>query len=901
MWLSTRTPAPKESNTQAETHVGESIPTRTASVDSQAPQNPIIGEEAGHVDEKPFHEFATVTGRVYDAESGEGLPGVWIYAMGSGTSLNAVTDEDGMYQFDSLYPGNWLFATGTEDSIVKFTNRFWSKGMTVTDLEPVEGPNFALEIGYSIFGTVTDMQSNPVAGASVTLMAEESRSHAIRTTTTDENGRYRIFDRNNDRIFSLRIVKDGYAMRSTPSFQIPAYGKKELNPVLQSGASIAGHVVDQDGVPIQWASVVALNEFDGKIPSEMNTGPKTLDANPEAGYFRLTSLPPGTYRLFVEILSEFVNVPKSNDGPKKDYAHGVPDETFTVFAGEQKNDVTVRIDYAKAGTVIERTVSGTVRDENGRPIPRVTISTLSERREPLAATDIKGKYTFKIAENRSPSIKAYADGYKTADANTRGVDMVDFELESYLDIHGKVVDAATGQPIQRYTIRQDRNIGEEANVSLQNSQFVSNPRGRFSMEQKFEFPLAVRVRAEGYLPEFTVVGSREDARTDVLLELKPGPVVRGVVVDAFGEPVANAFVQAGPLGDSLFYNGPRNGAVSSFTDTNGQFVLSVLTPNIKKLTAIHPDHLPKTVGVDLISGKTQEVTIQLDQGGTVKGGMYWAGEPVTGHDIILTMKGAVTEFMHSVRTDRNGLFSATGLVPGTWLVEASLNVRQGGGEFDSFRTWQNGSFTIYGNETVNHEIRIEKWNTVVTGHVGGLADPRDSLRVSFNNIRMLNNVPLSEWRGASAGTAKIYPNGDFRIDHLPPVEHIVSVVVERNGVKVQAVSAAVIPVEGETVELNVTLKASTRITTHVSCPINVKAIRIVAYYGKINAQDSHEAKYAGHVHPQSGGTYSFNVPEPGEYTLVAHAEYHDDAIEIVPAFAFIDVQPGRPNEVSFKL
>jgi beta-lactamase regulating signal transducer with metallopeptidase domain/WD40 repeat protein len=144
-------------------------------------------------------------------------------------------------------------------------------------------------------------------------------------------------------------------------------------------------------------------------------------------------------------------------------------------------------------------------------------------------------------------------------------------------VRGKVVDDATGEPIGKLIIQGGKfEPADPKNVTWGYSEGRSSARdGSFSTTIQWGEGWTARILADGYIPQpvITLAPPSDKDEVDVLIRLKQGPRVRGVVLDHAGRPMKDAAVFAiGPTGLNLAGgNSADNESQGVRTDSEGRF------------------------------------------------------------------------------------------------------------------------------------------------------------------------------------------------------------------------------------------------------------------------------------------------------------------------------------------
>jgi RNA polymerase sigma factor (sigma-70 family) len=166
-------------------------------------------------------------------------------------------------------------------------------------------------------------------------------------------------------------------------------------------------------------------------------------------------------------------------------------------------------------------------------------------------------------------------------------------------------------------------------------------------------------------------------RTGVELVLTAGGVVRGVVRDTAGRPVASADVHVVVRG-TVFWRERRQ----AFTDGDGRFAITGLPRRAADVVAAHDASGASAIAtVDLAATREQEVALALDITGAIAGTVVdRAGTPLGDAQVIVEPEwngGTADRDAWSVRgiqeaiTDQTGAFRFAGLPDGTYHVRAA--------------------------------------------------------------------------------------------------------------------------------------------------------------------------------------------------------------------------------------
>ncbi len=215
-----------------------------------------------------------------------------------------------------------------------------------------------------------------------------------------------------------------------------------------------------------------------------------------------------------------------------------------------------------------------VRGPNGRPAPGVLIRTpdiprntdaasvlrmlgtpgaLGTPTTPLAVTDDNGEAVISGAVGSETALELLGVDYSFArvsvpaakqGAPSPGEQVVDVRLAPPLRVPGRVVDTASGLPIDGAAIWVQASPGDSV---------FSDPTGAFDLTTKSAVTATrLQVTADGYIPERTDVPASEALNpAEVRIGLRPVAPIRGVVTDSSGRPVGGAKIRAEPRGSGV--------------------------------------------------------------------------------------------------------------------------------------------------------------------------------------------------------------------------------------------------------------------------------------------------------------------------------------------------------------
>ncbi len=200
---------------------------------------------------------------------------------------------------------------------------------------------------------------------------------------------------------------------------------------------------------------------------------------------------------------------------------------------------------------------------------------------------------------------------------------IELRMLATTSVHGRVVDARTGEPCTAFTarLRQRQFMVMERDVARADPDSVVD--GRFQIPGAPRRTLELVVEAEGYAPAVQRVDTSEGAVDVGEVRLEPPASIEGAVVDAAGSPVADATVRVargGPM-DSPFVAGLLGGDEGAPTGPDGHFRIEGLSGRSARLVveaegfATMRSHAIRFAAGDFV----RDVVLELSRGGVVFG------------------------------------------------------------------------------------------------------------------------------------------------------------------------------------------------------------------------------------------------------------------------------------------
>ena len=609
--------------------------------------------------------------------------------------------------------------------------------------------DLALSSELQIKGLVKDEAGRPIPGADVRTFYYKELA-----VKTDAAGRYVMAHvprelRDGVQVFAR---SDGLC-EAKASSPIPLEGDLTVDLVLERGAEVRGAVTDPKGQPL--AGVELFIGF-----SQFAYG--RLDATSDAeGAFVFPVVPAGPQTLWV---LDDRYAPFRHDFEVVVGAANVPDINVSLSAG--------------------RTIQGVARNPAGEPLEGIRV--IGQRNHEYfgsgARTNVNGEFEIKAVPDGAFELEAYGGDYLRTntpfDADHEGP--FDIVLERSGWIQGRVVDAETGKPVDRFTVRfvkpdlregESRLSGYPATWSREGHDFTAGDGTWSTGQEDLETGtiIGLQVHAAGYAPIVIRRAIVTPRTTDepVIARLFPPVDLNVRVLRGDSRAPASGMVVTV---NQVEHRGELDLIWTGKTDESGE-VLIEDAPQGQVFVVVGVDErVQRRLGPFDVEGQSgrAEIEVLLRDGTLVRGSVLdsAAGRPVPGATLRLSplrVANATSAVVQST-ADAQGAFEFHDVPPGRYRL-ARL-------DHDGVNDYAALSLTFDVTDRTEHldiDLAPPVGGAGLTGSVAGAAEATGPIRV---RVRSTNELG-ADWTVLAS-------DGAFELSGIPAGTYAVSAILVSN-------------------------------------------------------------------------------------------------------------------------
>ena len=686
----------------------------------------------------------------------------------------------------------------------------------------------------SIDGTVRDDDGKPVAGASVSFTPVQEREFAVMSmrsnrdgVPTDAAGRFRL------RVAAgtkgrLSARKAAMPTAGTDVLTVAAGGLRDVVVKLAHGVEVKGVVTDGHGHALGGVSITQAEE--AALPFER-------DGNDWA-----TTGADGTFSV------------RLTEGA-----------TALVFAKKGFIEATEAIDVVPAMRPLAiamraaATVRGLLLNKDGTPVAGQPIGSLDLE----VYTITKADGTFELdfpAPGDYPIQVAFRSKKQVVHAPSSDVRIV---LGEGLSIRGRVTDAVTGEAVEQFTIRAERDddmvgAGEPGGEA---AEFVIN-----GLEPG---PVTVVVAAEHYLA--VRVAAEAGQAQPLVVTLSRGLTMRGRVHDPAGQAIEGVSVSIARESMSRSY-----GMETPASAADGTFALDGLAPDETITLMYRKDGYVDRSDRLRVTKENGPVDVVLTRGLTIKGRVIDAEGKAASDVTVVASTAAHGSSYRDTKTGADGVFELRGLVAGRYDFEVDRG------------SAISGSARDVDIELVHDVIiRIEREPSgTIAGRVRGV-----------NATMFMRTLEVHAADGRMEG--EVNADGSFRIENVPVgIVQVSAAVGGMSGMR-NTRSASVDVTANAVANVELVLEEQRTLRGRVTRngqPVPKAEVSLSGSGGSAHAPTSDDGVYEIHA---DAGRYAVTVaglPYRGEVDLERTSVFDIEFSGIVARARVVDGETGTPVE-----
>jgi protocatechuate 3,4-dioxygenase beta subunit len=584
-----------------------------------------------------------VAGRVFDRASKQPIADAEVSVtsalrMDFREPRDGKTDGNGHFEFNGLEPGNYEVMARKGIQIGNSDVVALAVAQSVTDVEvPVDR-------GYVVSGLIKSDAGKPLGGVRVSASRDSPPFGQAARTKSNPDGTYALEGMLPGN-YRVSAWEEGYGSSGGTRARVVAADVGNIDLTLPVAMTVSGLVVNSQGKPVEGARVQARIESRRSGGSMFTTGDGSMSG------------PDGKFEL--KRITEGVNLQVTVQADQEGTASVGPME---IKAGEPTKVLTLVLKKGAA-------VSGTVRTDDGKPVPDVRVSVMSRSSMPMImnsgqdVTGPDGRYRIEnipagrvtIAASRTsrpdfdfsgtdrPHSKSFELG---ATEDRTGVDLV--VGAPGLAIKG-TVQSTDGKPVSGAVLTASlERDGRAFRGGSRDLRAYSQMDGQFSLEDVNKATYTVWASHPDH-PEAELTGVTPGG-APVKLQFPPDTSVSGLVVSSQDKPIAHYTITVlpGPKADETPEQRRRrtmdvwDARSQRVQSPNGGFELRRLAAGTHELQVSAATGETGSQVVTLQAGERKAgLRIQLQAALRVSGRMleHPSGKPIPGATVSVTGRG----------------------------------------------------------------------------------------------------------------------------------------------------------------------------------------------------------------------------------------------------------------------
>jgi protocatechuate 3,4-dioxygenase beta subunit len=754
---------------------------------------------------------ATVTGRILDAESNEGLADMQVSISAAnkgfrerveqrGAKTTDISEEDGSYQLSNLSPGTYQIRAHPEKSPYYMpSNSAITLSIQAGDMH--EHIDLKLAKGATVTGLVSDEGGQPIANAFVNVIPgsvfdtilsdiESMQNFDHLNAQTDEEGFYTILGLPLEAKYVLQARSEGYASGGSELFEIAGQSitvTKDL--VLGQGSTVSGRILYDDGTPAAKLNVMLFPDISDLMQGHRGD-PQNTETDDQGG-FVYSGVGQGKYTIMPGGMDAMAFNPlEKRDGQ------------VTIDVDGTRDIANLEITLAKTAdtdSAAQGTIAGRVVDANNGPVAQVNVQAYAIMTPMLsgqATTDANGNFTLTALTAGQYDITVDSDLGKGSLKGVAQGSQVTIRLAAPTLVSGQVVDAS-GQAAQNCPVSL-KSQAEDADFDMGSFQrSILGMGGGAATTDEFgyfefrnvevgDYTIKAKSPTLGYGESSPFSITEGGERTGLQLKLKAGVKVSGQVEDKSGSSISGAKVtislsEGSDLMSQISQMMPgmfQQSDASASTDEDGRFELSNVEPGIHVINVSHGSYAPwRDQEFDVPENGVSQLSVLLSSGGTVEGRVVVDGEAKSGAMIQL-MGGPE---MKMATTDEEGNFTIGNVAPASYMAQAINLAAAMSGDMSNMLFGQK-VVDVESDETYYLDFSPEEGAVTVSGVISGFRGTMTvvSLRreggpapEDVNQMDMASVVDQVRFAGGQAFASE---DGSYVIRGVKPGEYILEIV-----------------------------------------------------------------------------------------------------------------------------
>lgn len=593
------------------------------------------------------------SGQVLSAETGRPLAGALVWP-GSDPGSFQVTGDDGRYHVEAVDVASAGIEARAPGRLPK------RAASSAAAIGAGRLPTLTLERAAALAGRAVDPAGRGVPGAWVSASIGRGRPSA--GAWTGDDGAFRLGLLQATELYDLQAAKAGFLPAKTRAITAKAPQQaRAVSLVLLPNRPAVGRVLDTNGRPVGGAEIRLVEARDAETRQRPQARPVRNEGEPQAvadgsGRFKVAEIP---------ALVLDVTVTRPGFARAELLGFKVPSGTGPVDLG------TIRLAPGAS-------ISGQVATAQGQPVGGASVFRILHvqspyeladqvrEQEPDATTAADGRFTLAdLGKGDGVNLLVVAEGFLPV--TKRGIrtplpEPLLIRLDAGSVFAGRVIDEEE-KPVAgaRLEITWEPTVAGHERMPAgppMTREAVADSLGRFEVRN---MPLG-RVRLAADAAGFVsmreleaVVPQPPDER--MTIRLRRGATLEGRVATATGDPISGVRVLLGPA--------------AGVSDGEGLYRVEGLELGPQRVDARHPQY-GRLKRETAIEPGTNHLDLVFEPGQEVRGRVVNASnEPVPGAMVRLGSTTMRNPRFHRARSDAEGAFEISPVVPGTYHIEAT--------------------------------------------------------------------------------------------------------------------------------------------------------------------------------------------------------------------------------------